>query len=201
MAASDRRMTWGHQIDTAVVDRRGRRPSAGSQLISVSTRSKGSDEVGVLDHRLKSGVPRDSRLPKHLRRLVETAWALAEQPTLSEYHLRLWAHTCGFRGHFATKSRRYSTTFGALRAERQRWRLAAVEHDLAGEEASSDEDVAREWSYEGSGYLTAGDACLARNVEDELRLARFVAREEGTARSTQVGPGEASGKVGIHEGD
>ena len=115
----------------------------------------------------------------------------------------LWAHTCGFRGHFLTKSRRYSTTFGELRAERQRWRLAALARPVhRTREASPDEAVVREWRYEGSGYLTAGDACLARNLEDELRLGSIRGRaRRGTSSSTQVGPGEASGKVGIHEGD
>ena len=28
------------------------------------------------------------------------------------------------------------------------------------------------------GYLTAGDVCLARNLEDELRLGRLAWREE-----------------------
>lgn len=30
----------------------------------------------------------------------------------------------GFRGHFSTKSRRYSTTLGALRTARAEWRRA-----------------------------------------------------------------------------
>jgi replication initiator protein RepSA len=33
-----------------------------------------------------------------------------------------WLHMLGFRGHFNTKSRRYSTTLGRLRAERRSWR-------------------------------------------------------------------------------
>ncbi len=184
-ADSDRGMTWGHQIDTAVVgdcDQGGRRAAAYVGKYS----TKGSDEHGVLDHRLRSAIPRDPRLPQHLRALVETAWALADQPALADCHLRLWAHTCGFRGHFLTKSQRYSTTFGELRAERQRWRIAALHGGPSDGEPSPDETVVREWHYEGSGYLTAGDACLARNLEDELRLGRFVAREERAEGSAAV---------------
>ena len=33
----------------------------------------------------------------------------------------------------------------------------------------------REWTFEGSGYLSAGDACLARTVEEQLALGRSVA--------------------------
>ena len=34
--------------------------------------------------------------------------------------MRKWAHMFGFGGHFSTKSRRYSTTLGKLRAARIR---------------------------------------------------------------------------------
>jgi hypothetical protein len=43
---------------------------------------------------------------------------LGKIPGLEDLRLAAWAHMLGFRGHFSTKSRRYSTTFGALRAER-----------------------------------------------------------------------------------
>ena len=46
------------------------------------------------------------------------AGSSAALPGLEELKLRRWAHMLGFRGHFATKSRSFSTTFGALRAER-----------------------------------------------------------------------------------
>jgi hypothetical protein len=188
---SDRRMTWGDQVDAAsVADADQGRRRAAAYLAKYAT--KGSDDHGVLDHRLRSGIPRDQRLPRHLRMLVETAWALSDQPRLEDFRLRLWAHTCGFRGHFLTKSRRYSTTFGSLRTERQRWRLAALGKDPVAGGLSSVEDEIREWQYEGSGYLTVGDVCLARNLEDELRLGRFAAREEGAETlTTRIGPAES----------
>jgi hypothetical protein len=37
---------------------------------------------------------------------------------LEGLRLRAWAHMLGFRGHWSTKSRRYSTTMGALRRAR-----------------------------------------------------------------------------------
>ena len=44
----------------------------------------------------------------------------ARRPTdYAELELRRWAHMLGFRGHFLTKSRRYSTTFRAIRTERR----------------------------------------------------------------------------------
>ena len=104
-------------------DRRqaGRRRAA-AYLAKYSTKS--TDEHGVLDHRLRAGVPDALELPTHLRRLVESAWRLGGEPGGQELRLRAWAHTAGYRGHCLTKSRRFSTTFGALRAIRQEWRVA-----------------------------------------------------------------------------
>jgi hypothetical protein len=194
-AEADRRMTWGQQVDAAIVTEasHGRRRAA-AYLAKYAT--KGSDNHGVLDHRLRAGVPRDPRLPPHLRSLVETAWALSDQPDLADFRLRLWAHTCGFRGHFLTKSRRYSTTFGALRDERQAWRLAANREGVEREEPITTENELHEWRYEGSGYLTVGDVCLARNLEDELQIGRFVAREE-TELSPDLGTSSKFDEAGI----
>jgi hypothetical protein len=181
--ADGARMVWGQQVDATVVTEaeNGRRRAA-AYLAKYST--KGSDDRGVLDHRLRSGIPRDERLPDHLRTLVETAWELSEQESVQRFRLRLWAHTCGFRGHFLTKSQRYSTTFAALRAERQRWQLA---QRGAGSDVPDEEEVEfREWTYEGSGYRTAGDVCLARNMEEDLRDGRMLAREEGRPRATRA---------------
>jgi hypothetical protein len=189
---TDQRMTWGQQLDTAVVaDAENGRRRAAAYLAKYAT--KGSDEHGVLDHRLRAGIGLDIRLPMHLRTLVETAWSLGDQDAYADAHLRLWAHTCGFRGHFLTKSRRYSTTFGALRDERRCWQMAnkcvaADEAESAMDEDGLSETVVREWNYEGSGYLSMGDVCLARNLEDELGLARWLAREDGSARSAVGAP-------------
>jgi hypothetical protein len=57
-------------------------------------------------------------LTDHARRLIDTCWQLGAIPELASLRLRKWAHMLGFGGHFATKSRTYSTTFGALRQER-----------------------------------------------------------------------------------
>jgi hypothetical protein len=131
---------------------------------------------GVLDHRLRGGVPETLRVPDHLRRLVETALCLAENPAHENLHLRAWAHTAGYRGHFLTKSGRFSTTFGALRSARQEWRVAQSQSTdrIEAVESSSEQAGAliREWQLEGVGYTTAGDAWLAESMEYEERLAK-----------------------------
>jgi hypothetical protein len=174
-----RRMAWGKQLDTAVVaDADNGRRRAAAYLAKYAT--KGSDEHGALDHRLRSALPTNARLPEHLRRLVETAWNLGEGDALSGFRLQLWAHTCGYRGHFLTKSRRYSTTFDSLRGERQRWRVAEKARKLADESPMAVEGEVREWTFMGSGYLSAGDACIALNLESEARLARSLSRDRVT---------------------
>jgi hypothetical protein len=58
------------------------------------------------------------RCPAHYRRMITTAWQLGPR-------FRAWAHMLGYGGHFLTKSRRYSVTFGQLRAARTEHRRAA----------------------------------------------------------------------------
>jgi len=204
----EQRMTWGEQVDaTVVTDAENGRRRAASYLAKYAT--KGSDALGVLDHRLRSPTPRDERLPDHLRTLVETAWELGHRPDLENRRLQLWSHTCGFRGHFLTKSKRYSTTFAALRADRQRWRLAQQQKSPDRDPPDPGEMELREWTFEGSGYRTAGDVCLARNMEEELRAGRVLAREgEACDTVTLDGPdggefrptGESEEKNGMNTG-
>ncbi|GGT44677.1 replication initiator [Streptomyces chromofuscus] len=98
----------------------------------------------------------------HARRLIRTAWTLGARKDLEHLRLRAWAHMLGFRGHFSTKSRRYSTTLGALRDARAEWRRAQ-----ALEAAETDPDttlVLAHWVYAGTG-LTGAEAWLAETLE------------------------------------
>jgi hypothetical protein len=79
----------------------------------------------------------------------------------------------GFRGHFVTKSRSYSTTLGELRAARAAYRAS---QDDAPDDAEAKDDwstvVLSVWQYLGSGYLNPGDVLLAAGVEASIRAAR-----------------------------
>ena len=61
--------------------------------------------------------------PAHYRRMITTAWQLGSTRPASR--CRAWAHMLGYGGHFLTKSRRYSVTFGQLRKARTDHRRAA----------------------------------------------------------------------------
>ncbi|GLV80052.1 replication initiator [Streptomyces hygroscopicus] len=92
-------------------------------------------------------------VPEHTRRLVRTAWALGARKDLEHLRLRAWAHMLGFRGHFSTKSRRYSTTLGALRDARAAWRRAqAAVSDSGPDETTL---VLAHWVYAGTGLTPA----------------------------------------------
>jgi hypothetical protein len=92
-----------------------------------------------------------------------------------------WLHMLGFRGHFNTKSRRYSITLGRLRAERRTWRRR---HEPNRWPADHDEDqdkttlvIVRDWAFHGIGWLTAGDAALAASAAARAREHRELARD------------------------
>ena len=77
-----------------------------------------------------------------------------------------WAHTLGFRGHFATKSRRYSVTPGQLRRARRRAQarigeanrageridLRQLEAELLADDADETTVVIGSWVYAGYGW-------------------------------------------------
>jgi hypothetical protein len=179
------RARWGKEIDVAIItDQESGRRRAAAYLAKYSTKS--TEDHGALDHRLRAGIPDSLELPPHLRQLVATAWHLGGEPKRRDLRLRAWAHTAGYRGHFLTKSRRFSTTFAALRATRQEWQLDKTRASTSDESDDSDVDdqrgIVSEWTFIGMGYTTAGDAWLAESMEEEERLARRCAYEERQAQ-------------------
>ncbi|MDA8039654.1 MAG: hypothetical protein M0Z69_10945 [Actinomycetota bacterium] len=102
-------------------------------------------------------------LPDHVRRIVGAAWELGGKE--GQERFRRWAHALGFSGHVLTKSRRYSTTFSCLRAERQAWRLTA--------DGEAPPTGAWTWSFMGTGYRKELDRLFARSVAESRREARY----------------------------
>ena len=111
---------------------------------------------------------RDRGIPEQLVQMATAALRLSERSGLRG--LGRWVHMLGFRGHFVTKSRGYSTTLGELRAVRAAYRAGQDQPP-----ADTDDDsmaVLSVWQYIGSGYLNPGDVLLAAGVEASLRDAR-----------------------------
>ncbi|MER6738546.1 replication initiator [Streptomyces puniciscabiei] len=111
----------------------------------------------------------------HARRLMTACAQL--QPLYPDRQLARWAHMLGFRGHFSTKSRRYSTTLGALRQERADYRAAQEREVLGLADAEPDTVlVLADWQYAGHGH-TPGESALAATIARDLQLSRETARE------------------------
>ena len=90
----------------------------------------------------------------------------------------------GFGGHWSTKSRRYSTTLGALRRARVAYAICrrqgkTLPLDVWGR---PEEDqavlVIASWSYVGHGYQSTGEAWLAASAAARARQERRIAKEE-----------------------
>ena len=118
-------------------------------------------------------------LPPQLRRLAEAAWRLGGGEAFSHLRLRSWAHTLGLRSHFLTKSRRFSTTFKALRAARQAHQRS--EHlrraGIEGPEGEGQFVVLGEWAFAGRGWTRRAEAFLAASAGRRAAEARRFAAE------------------------
>ncbi|MBD0424210.1 replication initiation protein [Streptomyces sp. TRM S81-3] len=103
-----------------------------------------------------------ARITDHARRMIRTAWTLGARPELADLRLRAWAHMLGFRGHFSTKSRRYSTTLGTLGDAHAVWRRAQA--DPAVDTAQETTLILAHWVFAGTG-LSGAESWLAATLE------------------------------------
>ncbi|MBQ1091760.1 replication initiator [Streptomyces sp. B93] len=118
---------------------------------------------------------------QHARQMIRTAWALGHLPEFAHLKLWKWAHMLGFRGHFSSKSRAYSTTLGALRDVRRAWRLAQAEaaRARAGLPASDEHTTlvtTSSWTYLSSGYRP-GEELLAAQVRHDIAHTQRLKQE------------------------
>ena len=80
---------------------------------------------GVPDKRIRTAFDLQAlRCSAHYQRMITTAWQLGRRTATGDPRFRRWAHMLGYGGQFLTKSRRYSVTFGQLRAARTEHRRA-----------------------------------------------------------------------------
>jgi hypothetical protein len=161
-------VVWGAQLDVRAIPDTQDTPEGANGVAGYVAKyaTKSSDGKGALDHRLRTAdeiVELD--VNDHLRRLVSTAWILGRRPHLTDLRLRAWAHTLGFRGHWASRSRRYSTTLKAPRLARQAWHRHTAPPDTATVHVG-------QWRYLGRGHRTAGDAWLAATADRNARQPR-----------------------------
>ena len=167
--ATGRLARWGEQLDVRNVSRDGTELSAEAVAAYIAKyATKSTEALAGLDRRIHSDDDLDHlKAVPHLARLVRVCWELGAHPALAALRLRQWAHALGFRGHWSTRSRRYSTTFTALRRARVvhaiRRRLRGAEPlDAWGRRASEEATVILgTWSFVGRGYSDHDSAELA----------------------------------------
>ncbi|MEV0537850.1 replication initiator [Kitasatospora sp. NPDC050463] len=120
---------FGQQIDVRAIrstDFTGDSPVTDRHVAAYIAKyaTKGAETTtGTLDRRLRFLAELAQHdLTDHARQMIHTAWHLGAKPQHTHLRLRQWAHMLGFRGHFSTRTRHYSTTLTHLRAERTTWR-------------------------------------------------------------------------------
>jgi Replication initiator protein, pSAM2 len=181
-------LTWGTQLDIRPVPQAAARQlenDAGEMtdaalagyIAKYATKGTGAHE-GV-DRPIRDlGHLAHLRLPDHHRRMITTAWDLGDREEYAGLQLRRWAHMLGFRGHFLTKSRHYSSTFTAIRTERREHHLrtALRELDTDGDDPHPIDlttvTVINDWWPVHHGHRDDGERELAAAIADRHRAQR-----------------------------
>jgi hypothetical protein len=172
-------LRFGTQLDTQTVNGgpAGELTAEHAARYIAKYATKSAEDFGLGPRRITPEVLPLLDVPDHVDQLIRTAWELGVHPAYEG--LRRWVHMLGFRGHFASKSRRYSTTLGATRGERRAYRQRqAAEHtrELMPDEQDTTLVVAH-LEFAGVGYLTNGDTALALSAAARAREQRQAARD------------------------
>ncbi|WP_406365584.1 replication initiator protein RepSA [Streptomyces sp. NBC_00645] len=174
-----RSFQWGTQLDIRPVKAFGDGSDITEQAVAsyvAKYATKAAENTGTLDRPIGNReAPVVLGVPDHARRLIEACFDL--DSLYPDRRLRAWAHMLGFRGHFSTKSRRYSTTLGTLRQIRADYRAAQERQDRGLDDTEPDTVlVLASWQYAGHGH-TPGESVLAAGIARDLQINRETARE------------------------
>ncbi|MFE4671548.1 replication initiator protein RepSA [Streptomyces sp. NPDC056723] len=176
-------LRWGTQLDVRPILAFGADEDLTEQAVAsyvAKYATKAAEATGTLDRRIGEMAELDKvpDLPDHTRRLIRACRDLDD--LYPDRKLWAWAHMLGFRGHFSTKSRRYSTTLGALRQVRADYRAAQQRAALGLPDPDDDPEATTltlaHWTYAGHGH-TPGESWLAANIAREIQRNRETARE------------------------
>jgi hypothetical protein len=201
----ERMLTWGQQIDVRPILICGEGAGLSDEAVAAYVAkyaTKGAEASGTVDRRLTCGRCKGTgrvdaiggrctlcgglgtsngldldRLPvtDHARRMIRTCWDLGALPELADLRLRPWAHMLGFRGHFATKSRRYSVTLGRLRQDRADHKTAES-RERHGLPLADSTLVLAHWRFAGQGYTDA-EKILADPIGQRVQIARRISEQ------------------------
>ena len=207
---------WGRQLDicplrTGATASTGSTPANGvpdvsteavaAYLAKYATKAVEPTGLPIIGRMTAETAEHYSDPDTHLGRLVAYAFQLGTLPSSQtseqqrqDWHdsfgrLRRWTHMLGFGGHFATKSRRYSTTHKQLRAARREWQRTTRAdwreryQDSDGSWSTSDDDtilIVCDLHLAGIGWNSSADAQLATAAAARARAHRAALREHRT---------------------
>lgn len=162
------RLRWGQQLDVRPITAFGDGTEIKEQAVAsyvAKYATKAAENTGTVDRRIGN---REAALllglPDHPRRLIEACFDL--DPLYPERRLAAWAHMLGFRGHFSSKSRAYSTTLGVLRQIRADYRAAQEREALALDGHEPDTVlVLASWEYAATATHLANQPLRPRSPE------------------------------------
>jgi hypothetical protein len=192
----EQRLRWGQEREVRPIEHPGQ---LAGYLAKYSTKS--TEQAGGLLHPIDQAGVETVSVTEHVRGYLRAAFTLHDAAQRGVNGRRAQgetdargkkrgprlarnAHNLGYRGHCLTKSRRWSTTFMALRQAREqhvreqllaRGDVPAEQRKLA--ELDAQDCVAR-FEFAGVGHLTAADAFLAAQAAARAREYRRLAREE-----------------------
>jgi hypothetical protein len=162
-------LRFGEQLHTRVLAGGGEGELYADQVAAyVAKYSCKSSHEEITSRDAEPDAWREKGVPEHLVEMAAAGLRLSERSGLRR--IARWVHMLGFRGHFVTKSRTYSTTLGELRAARAAYR--ARQNEPVSEVEDDSTPVLAVWEYVGSGYLNPGDVLLAAGVEASLGAGR-----------------------------
>ncbi len=165
-------IVWGEQIDTRAIDP-GSTKAVANYLAKYATKS--ATESGGFEKRIKDERQIEfAKASPHLRQMAQTAWGLGQDPNYNLLNLAMWAHDLGHRGHFLTKSRRFSVTFKYLREIRREWQAVQRVEDERDDDFFGSEV---ELIFVGQGWLCSADAYWASKLRTDHDEARVLAWE------------------------
>jgi hypothetical protein len=177
-------IAWGAQVDPRMIRLTGHGEITSATVARYLAKyaTKSTESAGIPPGRItaeNAAIYADPRT--HQGRLIDACLKLGNHPHEDFKALRRWAHMLGYRGHFATKSRHYSTTMRALRAARQDWRRRQnpLIRDNADKIGTFVIDTDLRWA--GRGWRTSGDALLALSAVASAREHRRIGYEEARA--------------------
>jgi hypothetical protein len=159
------RLGFGDQTDRRII-REGHPLAATGQALDGAAvanyiakyATKSLAAPGLPDYRLRTMFDiRQLRCSAHYRQMITTAWELGARQATGEPRFRQWAHMLGYGGHFLTKSRRYSVTFGQLRTARADHRRQQRHPDGERDPWGRPLDdaivlILKTWQYAGTGF-------------------------------------------------